>query len=231
MTLKGILFDLDGTLFPREAVFWSWFAAEAAGVALDWAEVTRLARDDRRRMALIALLAQAASWPERSLELQVQRARQGMLQLTRPDPRLQALLTRLQRELRLGLVSNGSGPAQRAKLRALQLEHCFDPIVLSGELGHRKPELAIFQHAARQWPFAPAEILFVGDDPLADIAGARAAGMLPLHVLGEPSPAPALLQLGPLPALREPASGAPHIPSIWHLEPWLEAQSHPRASD
>jgi putative hydrolase of the HAD superfamily len=52
----------------------------------------------------------------------------------------------------------------------------FDTVVLSGEVGMRKPEQEIFLHAARTLGLNPAECVFV-DDMEANVAAARACGM------------------------------------------------------
>jgi putative hydrolase of the HAD superfamily len=52
----------------------------------------------------------------------------------------------------------------------------FDTVVLSGEVGMRKPEQEIFLHAAQTLGLEPAECVFV-DDMEANVAAARACGM------------------------------------------------------
>jgi epoxide hydrolase-like predicted phosphatase len=52
----------------------------------------------------------------------------------------------------------------------------FDTVVLSGEVGMRKPEEAIFRHAAQTLGLPPDECVFVDDMP-ANVAAAQALGM------------------------------------------------------
>jgi putative hydrolase of the HAD superfamily len=52
----------------------------------------------------------------------------------------------------------------------------FDTVVLSGEVGMRKPEQEIFLHAAQTLGLTPAECVFV-DDMEANVAAAQACGM------------------------------------------------------
>ena len=52
----------------------------------------------------------------------------------------------------------------------------FDTVVLSGEVGMRKPEKEIFLHAAQTLGLAPAECVFV-DDMEPNVAAAQACGM------------------------------------------------------
>jgi putative hydrolase of the HAD superfamily len=99
-----------------------------------------------------------------------------------PPHRRKYALTRLAERFRLGVVSNGSGATQRAKLRALALEPLFDPIVISEEVGVRKPDARIFGLAVAGWKVPLENVLFVGDDPVSDIEGAKAAGLRALRV-------------------------------------------------
>jgi len=94
------------------------------------------------------------------------------------------MLSRLRSSFRLGLVSNGTSQSQRAKIGALGIEHYFDPILISEEIGFRKPRPEIFWIASDRWSIARETILVVGDDETADILGARNAGMQALRVTG-----------------------------------------------
>ncbi|MGH3288937.1 MAG: HAD family hydrolase [Streptosporangiaceae bacterium] len=52
----------------------------------------------------------------------------------------------------------------------------FDTVVLSGEVGMRKPEQEIFLHAAQTLGLPPQECVFI-DDMAANVAAAQACGM------------------------------------------------------
>jgi putative hydrolase of the HAD superfamily len=77
----------------------------------------------------------------------------------------------------LGLITNGAADAQREKLRVLDLERCFDVVVISGEVGIAKPDASIFRLALGKLAAERESAWHVGDDLNADVAGARAAGI------------------------------------------------------
>ena len=54
----------------------------------------------------------------------------------------------------------------------------FDTVIVSTEIGCRKPHPSLFEAAARDLQVAHYEALFVGDSPYHDIGGAKAVGML-----------------------------------------------------
>ena len=56
----------------------------------------------------------------------------------------------------------------------------FDTVVISGEVGMRKPEPEIFRHAAATLGLEPEECVFI-DDVEANIAAAKACGMAGVH--------------------------------------------------
>jgi putative hydrolase of the HAD superfamily len=51
-------------------------------------------------------------------------------------------------------------------------------VFISGELGHAKPDPEIFRHALRWSGQAAQDCLFVGDDPVNDIAPAASLGFV-----------------------------------------------------
>jgi epoxide hydrolase-like predicted phosphatase len=56
----------------------------------------------------------------------------------------------------------------------------FDAVVISGECGMRKPEQAIFLHAAKSLGLEPEQCVFI-DDIEANVAAAAACGMTGVH--------------------------------------------------
>lgn len=84
--------------------------------------------------------------------------------------------------LRTAVVTNGPSGMQRAKLRALGLSDRVDTILVSEEEGVSKPSSEIFHRAAERLGVRPQQCVFVGDNPIADVDGARRAGMLDVWV-------------------------------------------------
>jgi putative hydrolase of the HAD superfamily len=92
-----------------------------------------------------------------------------------------ALLETLRgRSLRLAVVANTwPDPARlvRREIEELGVAERVDRIVLSGEVGVRKPSPAIFERALAELGIDPLEALFVGDRLSDDVAGAAAVGI------------------------------------------------------
>jgi dihydrofolate synthase/folylpolyglutamate synthase len=86
-------------------------------------------------------------------------------------------LQRLKRRgLKLGVISNWD-ERLRPLLRALEMDHYFDTVVVSGEVGRHKPDANVFDIASMQLGTPPESILHVGDSVAEDFEGARKAGL------------------------------------------------------
>ena len=77
----------------------------------------------------------------------------------------------------LGVVSNGSSGQQRRKLVSMGIGRYFSVQVMSEDIGCAKPKKEIFLYAAELMRLSPQEIVVVGDDEKTDIRGAVEAGM------------------------------------------------------
>ena len=86
----------------------------------------------------------------------------------------------------LGLISNTPwGCPSRIWRRELikhGLQEYLDVTVFCVDVGWRKPDERIFQHALDQLDVSPSECLFIGDDPRWDIAGPETMGIKSLLI-------------------------------------------------
>lgn len=88
-------------------------------------------------------------------------------------PGVEETIRRLHATYRLAIVSDGQTAYARPELHAVGLAGYFDPIVISGDLGYRKPDPRIFTAALTAMKLSPSEVLFVGNDMYRDIHGAQ----------------------------------------------------------
>jgi epoxide hydrolase-like predicted phosphatase len=80
--------------------------------------------------------------------------------------------------LKTALLSNSWG--NRDSYRFEHFDTLFDAVVISGEVGVRKPDPEIYALAARELDTPPSACVFV-DDIAANVRGAVAAGMVGVH--------------------------------------------------
>ena len=100
------------------------------------------------------------------------------------EPDAHATLQELLREgYRLGLVSNaGDEPDVQTLIDRAGLRPYFEVILVSAELGIRKPNPRIFEQALQFWGVSPRRAAMVGDTLGADILGAYNAGLYSIWI-------------------------------------------------
>ena len=204
--IRGVFFDLYGTLLrygDMEAAGESWFHAirrelVASGRTFDEETLIRVCeefllqpeppvQDDgltvyERRIRELGL--------ELGLELELEELRRiseasvaAWHAHTPLDPEAKSVLGELQGRYKLALISNFDHPPHVHRLLdELALRPFFDVVVVSGDVGVKKPDPAIFTPALEQTGLTTDEALFVGDSPEDDVAGARAAGLRPVLI-------------------------------------------------
>ncbi len=99
-------------------------------------------------------------------------------------PEVKELLSDLKKDYLLACISNISeGDLAREDLKIFGILHLFDCVVMSSDLGIRKPSPKIFQHALNQLNIKSKEMVFIGDTLYDDIKGAKEADLLmAIHV-------------------------------------------------
>ena len=204
--IRGVFFDLYGTLLcygDMEAAGESWYHAIRrelidSGHAFDEETLIRVCEEfllqpeppvqddgltvyERRMRVLVGGL---------EVKLEVEELRQiseasvaAWHAHTPLDPEAKSVLGELQGRYKLALISNFDHPPHvHQLLDELALRPFFDAVVVSGDVGVKKPDPAIFAPALEQTGLATDEALFVGDSPEDDIAGAKAAGLRPILI-------------------------------------------------
>lgn len=87
------------------------------------------------------------------------------------------IINSIKKQVKVGIITNGSVKRQKAKIFHTNLDHCFDTIIISDEVGWRKPDKRIFEFALNRLHVNPEDTLFVGDDLEKDIGGCQQANI------------------------------------------------------
>ncbi len=186
MPARAVLLDLYDTLVYSDWEGWRRDLAELSGVEPDALSLayhtTRLPRnvgayttpDDEMR-ALLEAAGIADPQPELVRRLADAERAFGRDRVRLYDDSLTTVAALRARGVRTALVSNCSH-GTRPIVERLGLVDAFDAVVLSFELGTRKPDAAIYLEALRVLDVEPADAVFV-DDQTAYCDGARALGI------------------------------------------------------
>lgn len=189
---KAICFDLDDTLWPvapviagAEQALADWLAERCPRVTRQHdvasmrahraalAEEFPSRRHDLaflRRESLGRLLTAAGyqAWLAEEGFAVFQAARNRVNLFTDVLPALH----RLSRRFRLLALSNGN-----ACLRTIGIGHLFEHSLAAAEAGCAKPDEGMYRQLLARAALDAGEVVHVGDDPHADVEGARAVGM------------------------------------------------------
>ncbi len=205
--IRGVLFDLDGTLLdtaPDMGATLNALLLEQGLPALPHAIIRpHVSRGSRALVTLgfgAGTPAEHAPRIERFLALYSQRLAID----TRPFDGVLPLLASLEaRRIAWGIVTNKPGWLAQPLLQTLNLLARAQVLVCGDTLPQRKPSPLPLLHASERLGLAPTECIFVGDAEL-DMLAARAAGM------------PAI-------GARYGYFGPADKPESWPADAWIEA--------
>jgi putative hydrolase of the HAD superfamily len=181
--IKGILFDLDATLFDREACVREVVAAqheafqrELAGIDAGVYSARALALDAhgyRDKDTVYRQMAEEFALPEAlAARLLADFWERYDVAGQLFDDVLPALNALRAADLKLGIITNGATARQQRKIDRLGLREFFHAVLISEREGVRKPERALFERAWRRLDLRAEDVCHVGDHPEADIRGA-----------------------------------------------------------
>ncbi len=190
---RGLILDLDETLYPREQFALSGFAAVAQHVAF----AHGFSAD-----AAFAVMSRAYASPQRGREFQrlcqstglstevlpslVDVFRRHIPVISLHDDVADALHQLRAAGWRLGILTNGLPSVQFRKIAALELTALVDEIVYAEEhVTGGKPASAAFNAALRSLDLAAEQCICLGDDLVRDVGGARALGMRTIRIARE----------------------------------------------
>jgi len=208
MIVKGIIFDINGTLADIHTNEWHDDVYRVLanllsyqGIALDASVVKdlyfRIMKEQRAARAerhpefdaveiFREIVAQHATDFTRALPhekvaqlplLLAEIYRAASRFRLQPYPGVEDTIRQLYPNYDLAVVTDGQSAYALPELNAIGLSGYFDPIVVSGDHGYRKPDRRLFATALDAMKIEPAAVLFVGNDMYRDVHGAQKLGM------------------------------------------------------
>jgi len=190
---RGVVFDLDDTLYPERDYVASGFRAVAAEVAARtslsagdvydglWGDFQEGRRGDLFDR-LLARRRQARNTITVAEMVEVYRGHRPAIELT---AEVEDLLSELKEQgIPLGLISDGYRIAQQAKVESLKLETFFDPLILTDALGREfwKPHERAFRQVEEAWDLPGAALVYIGDNPTKDFIAPQRRGWTGLRL-------------------------------------------------
>jgi putative hydrolase of the HAD superfamily len=189
--LRAIAFDLDDTLYPERDYALSGFSAVAtwAEAALGmpqeqvYDELKGLFAAGVRRTTFNQWLEGHGLASETWLAEMVNQYRQHVPELD-PFPEVVELLRGLHGSYRLAILTQGYASGQRSKIKALDVEHYFEKILILAETEREqwKPNRKAFERLLTELDLPADQVVYVGDNPEKDFFGARQVGIRTVRV-------------------------------------------------
>ncbi|WP_404407086.1 HAD family hydrolase [Jeotgalibacillus malaysiensis] len=186
--IKAVLFDLDGTLLDRDASLIQLIKDQYNRFPEALHHISR----DTYMKRFIELDAKGYVWKDKVYselisefdikDLSVNHLLQDYLNHFQHHcigfDNLHTTLKSLKnREMKLGIISNGRCQFQMDNIRGLGIEQLFDTILISECEDLRKPDPEIFERALMRLGVSAEEAVFVGDHPVNDVRAANGVGM------------------------------------------------------
>lgn len=196
---KAVLFDLDNTLVDRRRSIYAYsvhffrYFSESLGEIQPSALAGSLARADgggyREKTEVFSDLLGSLPWsnPPSVPELENHWLSTFPRAAVAMEGLRETLDSLVSHSIILGIVTNGGSLAQNGKIDALGLRGYMGAILVSAEIGVSKPDRRIFEAALAELSLEADEAWFVGDNPIADIRGAEAAGLTAVWMRGSHS--------------------------------------------
>lgn len=184
MTVRGLIFDYGGVLWDMR--FDVSRALEQAHGVPEQAIVETMYASETWRQLEVGIGDREAWLAEAHLALEGRAGRPlpPLHQHWREQQRLIApnieLIDRLRGRYRTAVLSNADNTLRHRLREVHRIDHLFDDIVCSADVGMAKPDPRVYALASERLGLAPSECVFI-DDLDRNVEAARAAGMRGVH--------------------------------------------------
>ncbi|MDY6324414.1 MAG: HAD-IA family hydrolase [Catonella sp.] len=180
--VRGVIFDLDDTLYPEKDYIRSGFkaVAEYLGDLSAYGEMYK--RFEAGKMAIDSYLEDRGKLSLKEECIGIYRGHKPKLSLY---PGVYELLRSLRdRGVKLGIITDGRSDGQRNKIAALGLNDLVDDIIVTWELGgpqFSKPCDIAFRIMEMRWKLPFEQMVYIGDNIAKDFHAPRQLGMRTIY--------------------------------------------------
>jgi putative hydrolase of the HAD superfamily len=190
-----IAFDMDDTLYDELDYYRSGLAAVASAIARDNALNERVVFEtlwavfmegNHKATFNETLDKLAISYNSDYISKLVDVLRLHSPKISLPaDSR--AVLEELKGHCKLALITDGFLPAQKLKVRALDIEKYFDVLLFTEEWGREfwKPSAFAFEKLLKEMALRPEQCIYVGDNPTKDFMAPNKLGFKTVQITRE----------------------------------------------
>ena len=175
--VKGVIFDLDDTLYSEKEYIRSGFKAVSDYLGGGF-EAKLWNYFENGKPAIDELLKEIKRTEEKETILHVYRCHKPIIHLY---PGISDLINKLRKDgYKIGIITDGRPEGQRNKIEALNLKKLVDDIIITDELGgsqFRKPCDISFRIIQKRWRIPASQIVYVADNVNKDFKAVEQLGM------------------------------------------------------
>ncbi len=176
--IKGVIFDLDDTLYNEKQYVRSGFKAVAEYLGISEAESELWRFFEMKLPAIDTYLDQIGQSEKKAEALKIYREHKPLIYLNEGIVELISDLK--EKGIRVGIITDGRPSGQRNKIESLGLNRLIEDIIITDELGgeqFRKPCDIAFRIMQRRWRIPFEQMMYVGDNIHKDFQAPKQLGM------------------------------------------------------
>lgn len=176
--IKGVIFDLDDTLYSEKQYVYSGYKAVADYLGEDKAAEKLWQYFEQGKPAIDAYLEEVGMPDKKAECLRVYREHFPQISLYEGVDK--TILELKQRGIKVGIISDGRPEGQHNKIKALGLDRLIDDIIITDELGgiqFRKPNDISFRIMQCRWKLPFEQMIYIGDNLNKDFQACQQLGM------------------------------------------------------
>ena len=172
--IKGVIFDLDDTLYSEKQYVRSGYKAVAGYLGNESYADKLWQYFEEKKPAIDALLDEVGQTDKKSECLKVYR--EHTPEITLYDGVSELISELKAKGMKVGIITDGRPEGQRNKLKALGLDKQVDDVIVTDELGgvqFRKPCDIAFRIMQLKWKLPFEQLVYVGDNSAKDFQAER----------------------------------------------------------
>lgn len=189
--METIIFDLDNTLYDVRQYFLSAFNEISEYLSKKYS----ISKEDNYDQLVAIWETKTSMYPhlfdnllkplklENELENVIKIFNEHNAKILPYEDTIFILSEIKKRNIKLGLITDGTVNRQKRKLKTLGISYLFDSIIFTKNLNASKPSTIPFKEAINCLKTKPHNTYYVGDNPLVDFKGAKETGMKTVRLL------------------------------------------------
>ena len=180
--IKGVVFDLDDTLYSEKQYVKSGYEAVAEYLGDKRIGDKLWEYFEAQKPAVDELLNEIGRIEEKGKCLEIYREHSPKIELY--DGAAEIIRDLKSKGIKVGIITDGRVSGQKKKLAALGLDKLADDIIITDELGgiqFRKPCDIAFRIIQNRWRIPFEQMIYIGDNPAKDFTAPKQLGMKSIY--------------------------------------------------